>query len=268
MRGGGKAGMARAGDGWRGWLARWLGTAGQRARGAWIERGWRVTELKFTGNVTQSRMRTWRPFHLLVPYTRTMMAALLWRPEARLVCMVGLGGGSQATFCHRYLPSLRLEVVESEAEVIAMRRRFRIPDDDERLQVFHADGAGFLRERRGRYEVLLVDAYDPHGIPPALSTQRWYDDCRDALADGGVMATNLFDTDVGKHVERLRRSFGRRRVLVLKEPGMSNHVAFAWRGDPFGARGVDEAMAALPAGFRRQLAPELARVAEALRGAG
>jgi spermidine synthase len=260
-------GMAQTGTGWRGRLSGWLRAASSSTRQAWVERGLRNTELKFTGNVTQSRMRTWQPYRLLVPYTRTMMAALLWRPDAGLAAMVGLGGGSQAKFCHRYLPSMRLEVVESEAEVIAMRRRFRIPDDDARLQVFHDDGAHFLRARPGRYDVLLVDAYDPQGIPPALSTQRWYDDCRAALAPGGVMATNLFSTDIERHIERLRHSFGRRRVLLLKEPRMSNHVAFVWTGDPFhgGVADIARHEAMLPAAFRRELAPELARVTRALR---
>lgn len=255
--------MAQGGGSWRGRIARWIGGGIASPAGAWIERGWRHTELKFAGSVTQSRMQTWRPQHLLVPYTRTMMAALLLQPDPRRVCLVGLGGGSQAKFCRRHLPAARVEAVESDAGVLAMRRRFHIPDDDVRLQVFHDDGARFLRGRRGRYDLLLVDAYDPRGIPPALSTQQWYDDCRDALATGGALSTNLFCADADAHVAKLRRSFGRDRVLVLRETRMSNHVAFAWTGDG-PARDADALVAAVPASARRALAPELARVAAAL----
>src|SRR5690606_32111459 len=148
-------GMAEAGTGgWRAWFTRWLDAAratGDAGGKALLKRGWRHTELKFTGNVTQSRMRTFQPDHLLVDYTRTMMGSLLLRPDARLLGMVGLGGGSQAKFCHRRLPGVRVEAVENDAGVLAMRRAFRIPDDDARLQVFYDDGARFLRERRGRY---------------------------------------------------------------------------------------------------------------------
>lgn len=232
-----------------------------------FQRGWRHTELKFAGNVVQSRMSTLQPGRLLVPYTRTMMASLLFRPHAAMVGMIGLGGGSQAKFCRRHLPDARVEAVENNADVVAMRRRFRVPDDDARLQVVLADGADFLRARRGRYDILLVDAYDPSGIPEALSTQAWYDSCRDALAKDGVMAANLYCDDPERHVERMRRSFGARRVLVLKEPRMSNRVVFAWVGNPLPPGVIDAhaLVAAVPRGIRRQLGPELLRVAQALR---
>lgn len=238
--------------------------AGHPAR---LQRSWRYTELKFAGTVVQSRMRTFRPYDLLVPYTRTMMAALLLQPRPRRIGMIGLGGGSQLKFCHRHLPGVRLEVVENNPDVIALRRRFRIPDDDERLQVVEDDGAAFLRARRGRYDILLVDAFDPSGIPPALSSQRWYDDCRDALAPDGVMATNLYCDDAEAHLDRLRRSFGRDRVLDLKEPRMSNRVAFAWRGAPATADddGARRSLAALPRALQRELSPEFARLRDALR---
>lgn len=258
-------------SGWRRWLTALLGRDaagagdGATAGNTLFRRGWRHTELKFAGSVTQSRMRTFQPHHLLVPYTRTMMASLLLRPRPRLIGMIGLGGGSQAKFCHRQLPDTRVEVAENNPGVVAMRHRFRIPADDARLQVFVEDGQTFLRARRGRYDILLVDAYDPQGIPAALSTQRWYDDCRDALAVDGVMASNLFCADAERHVEKLRRSFGAQRVLVLQEPHMSNRVAFAWVGDPLPAGVVDLAGALTPlsASLRRELAAEFAALASA-----
>ena len=232
-----------------------------------VRRGWRYTELQFAGGVSQSRMRTFRPDHLLIDYTRTMMAALLFRPRPRRLGMVGLGGGSQAKFCHRHLPETRVEVAENNPQVVALRRMFRIPRDDARLQVFLADGAGFLRERRGRFDILLVDGYDETGIPAALSSQRFYDDCRDALAEGGVLASNLYATDFAAHVEKLQRSFGRKRVWVLEEKRQSNRVAFAWTGDPFpgGTLDLPAIVATMPPGAARELADVFASVATAWR---
>ncbi|TDK28365.1 transferase [Luteimonas aestuarii] len=251
--------------------SRWLPSpdaeGGSTAVSTLFKRGWRHTELKFAGTVTQSRMLTFRPHHLLVPYTRTMMAALLLQPHVDCIGMIGLGGGSQVKFCRRYLPGVRLEVVENNPAVVAMRRRFRIPDDDACLQVFVEDGATFLGTRPGRYDLLLVDAYDPQGIPPALSTQRWYDDCRNALAPDGVLATNLFCADALRHVEKLQRSFGKHKVLVLQEPTMSNRVAFAWTGDavPRDADAARAALERLPTRLRKALAPEFAALAQARR---
>jgi len=239
-----------------------------------VERNWRYTSLRFNRAVTQSRMLTWWPQHLLVGYTRTMLGALLWQPRPHRIGMIGLGGGSQVKFIHRYLPQTQLEVVENNAAVIALRDQFRIPGDGPRLTVIHGDGARLVRERAERYDILLVDAYDVTGIPAALSTQSHYDACRDALRTGGVMASNLFCAEPEQtqmHIQRIRRSFGMGRVLVLQETAMHNQVVFAWVGDPPPAAiwPLRERTAQLPWRARWSLGAVLTRVHAALvRGVG
>lgn len=257
-----------------GWWRRWRGAADPPAqdegaatagRAPIVRRGWRHTDLQFAGGVSQSRMRTFQPGHLLIDYTRTMMASLLFRPQPTLIGIIGLGGGSQVKFCHRQLPSARIEVAENNPQVVALRKTFRIPRDDRRLQVSVVDGAAFVQAHRGRFDILLVDGYDETGIPAALSTQRFYDDCRDALRPGGVMASNLYATDFAAHLDKLRRSFGHRRVLVLEEARQSNRVAFAWTGDPFAQGHIDlpGITAQVPAGARRELQAVFAAFARA-----
>ena len=61
--------------------------------------------LHFTLGELQSRMLTASPWQLEVDYTRTMMGFLLFHPAPARIGMIGLGGGSIAKFCHRYLPA-------------------------------------------------------------------------------------------------------------------------------------------------------------------
>lgn len=218
---------------WRMILEWWTSWRADRASAAEngrliVQAGWRATELRFKAGTAQSRMARWAPDRLVVDYTRTMLAALLRVPDPRTVGMVGLGGGSQAKFLHRHLPAARIDVFEIDPEVIALRRRFRIPDDDARLAVHAVDAARVLSEWRGRFDLLLVDGYDIDGIPEALSTQRFYNDCRASLRVGGVLATNLYDTTHAEHVRKLRIAFGAENVEVVDEPRQSNRVAFAW----------------------------------------
>lgn len=238
---------------------------GKRLRRAVVRRYGEYTALQFVRGQTQSRMRTGDPDHLLIDYTRTMLGSLLLRPAPARIGIVGLGGGSQVKFCHRHLPGARIEVVENHPGVIALRREFRIPEDDVRLQVVLDDGARFLHARRGRFDLLLVDGYDETGIPESLSTQAFYAACRAALAPAGAMSCNLFCADAERHLARLRDSFGG-RVLAVEEAKMSNRVAFAWTGGLPSCRPEDvaQAVAALPAPARAQLAPVFARVAAAL----
>lgn len=254
------------------WFARLRGTGGVDPTGlplppARLHRHDGYVSLQFRRGQTQSRMRGAEPDRLLIDYTRTMLAALLWRPCPARIGIVGLGGGSQVKFLHRHLAQARLEVVENHPGVIALRREFGIPDDDARLEVVLDDGARFIAARPGRYDLLLVDGYDASGIPAALSTPAFHAACRDALAPGGVMASNLHGDDPAPRIERLREAFGAEHVLVVEEEKMSNRVAFAWTGAAPDGRDacVAAVHAALPAPARRELAGVLERIARVLR---
>lgn len=260
--------------GWRGprlpgWLHRLLGGAvdptGILLPRARLLRYGHYVALQFTHRQTQSRMRAAEPGHLLVDYTRTMLAALLWRPRPRRIGVIGLGGGSQVKFCHAQLPGACIEAVENHPGVLALRHEFAIPDDDARLAVVLDDGARFVAARRGAFDLLLLDGYDASGIPQALSTQAFHDGCRAALAPRGVLAANLFCGDADRHVAQLRRAFGEDRVLVVGEARMSNRVAFCWTGDaPVTHAACGRAMHAMAPGVRVALGAELDRVANAL----
>lgn len=237
----------------RRWWWPWS-AARRRAGGAYIFDRLGTAELRFADGVGQSRMARFFPHRLVVPYTRTMLGALALVPQPRDIGIVGLGGGSQAKFLYRHLRAARIEALEISDEVIALRRRFRIPDDDARFRVVQADAALALRERTGAYDLLLIDAYDIGGIPQPLSTARWYADCRDSLREGGALATNLYATDVERHLRLLRNVFGAEHVGLTRETEQNNCVAFAWRAPLAGA---DTASGLSPAG-QRQLRDTLA----------
>ncbi len=248
----------------RGLVARWFdrlrGRGPDGLRRPYVRHHDGFVSLQFVRAQTQSRMVAGDPARLLIDYTRTMFAALLWQPAPRVLGMVGLGGGSQVKFAHAHLPGTRIEVVENNPHVVALRRNFGIPEDDARLAVVVDDGARFVAARTGAFDVLLVDGYDEHGIPAVLSTQAFYDDCRDALAADGVMACNLYVRNPEHHVEKLRQAFGEAQVLVVDEPKMSNRVAFAWRG-ALPALEAEALVARVPEAARTRLTDVLPRIA-------
>jgi spermidine synthase len=250
-------------SGWRAWLDKWFGArpaVPPHLRKPTIRRRGPTTELQFARGVSQSQMVTRDPDRLLIDYTRTMLGALVLVPRPSRIGMLGLGGGSQAKYCYRHLPEAHIDVVENNPHVVALRRRFHVPEDDARFQVFLEDGAKFLADRPGRYDLLLVDGYDETGIPAVLSSQAFYDDCRAALAPGGALAINLYCSDSVTHVERLRRAFGADHVVVVEEARQSNRVAFAWVGS---RTGTGQEMA-LSSDGQRDLARVFAVVREAL----
>ncbi len=219
--------------------------------------------LHFTLGELQSRMVMRRPWRLEVDYTRTMMGFLLFKPAPLHIGMIGLGGGSLAKFCHRQLPASRMTVLEINPYVIALRHEFQIPDDDERFEVIAADGALFMHTEAPRFDVLLVDGFDQDGQPPALCSQRFYDDCFAALPDGGVLVVNLhYDhPDYPVLVERITRSFSGNALEVLSEEE-SNSIVFASSGPAISPRHMNltKSLADLDEEARLQLRSELVRI--------
>ena len=219
--------------------------------------------LHFTLGELQSRMLTRQPGRLDVDYTRTMMAFLLFQPAPAHIGMIGLGGGSLAKFCHRQLPASRITVLEINPHVIALRRDFQIPDDDDRLQVIAADGALYLQQETPAFDVLLVDGFDHQGQPAALCSQRFYDDCLSGLNEGGVLVVNLHgdDPDYARLVERISRSFSGNTLEVMAAE-KSNGIVFACKGQAISthAMSLQRGLSGLEAQARGELRSELARV--------
>ena len=187
--------------------------------------------LHFSISEIQSRMQSQRPDALDLEYTRTMMAVLLFNSRPDTLAMIGLGGGSLAKFCYRHLPDTRIKVVEINPHVIALRDEFRVPPDDERFKVRRGDGADFVRFVPYQVDVLMVDGFDSDGQPPALCSQRFYDDCYDALQPNGMMVANLHagHPNYGTFIARIKRSFGE-EVLVVGDRDCSNSIVFACKG--------------------------------------
>ena len=196
-----------------------------------------ATTLQFSSNEIQSRMQRHDPQALTLRYTRTMMGFLLFVPDPRRITMIGLGGGSLAKFCHRHLPRSHITAIEINPHVIALRDEFQVPADSERFLVVQADGSKYLREQPEPCDVLMVDGFGAEGMHGNLGSQRFYDDCFDTLAPGGLLVVNLHlgHPHYPLYVDRIRRSFND-VVLSCGDTEQSNSIVFALKGRGFAIR--------------------------------
>ncbi len=187
--------------------------------------------LEFQPGMVQSEMRLSRPDDLVLSYARAMMCFVLFHPQPEHIVMVGLGGGSLAKFCYRYLPQCRITVLELNPEVIALREQFAIPRDNARLRVLQADAVEYMARLDNCADVLLVDGFDADGLPPSLGSASFYADCRRALRPSGVMVTNIFSYDphYGAMLHRLRQTF-QGRICWFRGIAGNNRILFAVKG--------------------------------------
>ncbi len=209
--------------------------------------------LEFTPGLIQSEMRLSQPDRLVLRYARAMMGFVLFQPRPRHIVMVGLGGGSLLKFCHRHLPGCRITVLESRADVIALREQFLIPPDDARLRVVRADAVAFLAAAApDEADVILLDGFDAAGAPPALGSALFYDDCRRVLRPGGVLVTNMlcYDARYRAMLARLGRAYGG-RLCQLDGVAGNNRIVFALK--PARADGDGRATPGRPGPGRAEL---------------
>lgn len=169
--------------------------------------------LHFGDYVVQSQMQTDDPLRLDLEYTRMMMSFLLFAAQPRRIAMIGLGGGSLAKFCLHHLPRCTVLVAEINPLVLRLRSEFAIPADDHRFAVLLADGAEFIRDRRG-FDVILVDGYDHEGLPPSLSNPGFYQNCARALKPEGLALFNLLPVTrtYVQHLDQLTDAFAHTRL--------------------------------------------------------
>jgi spermidine synthase len=172
--------------------------------------------LLFSHDSVQSTMRLDDPDALTSEYTRRMMSFLLFNPEPREILMIGLGGGSLAKFCYRYLRNTRLTNVEIDADVISLRDDFCLPIDDARFRVVHADGARYLGRMTEPVDVIIVDAFDHSGVAPSLVTSDFYRNAASHLNPDGVLVMNLSGepSRYDAHLQRIHDAFGEQTILV------------------------------------------------------
>ena len=200
-----------------------------------------VRFLHFGSEWVQGAMRVARPYSLELEYTREMMACLLLHADGdwpRRVLQVGLGAASLTKFWYRYRPRTQQTIVELNPAVVAMASQaFKLPLNDERIDIRIADGVAWMREeRKDRFDCIMIDGYDHNARFGAMGTEEFYRDCRARLTRQGMLVLNLFGRTHGykRQIENLRAAFDD-RVLALSPIDEDNHggnaIVFAAVGE-------------------------------------
>jgi len=186
--------------------------------------------LQFDLYTVQSAMHRGHPDRLILPYTRKMMAFLLFNRTPSRILLLGLGGGSLAKFCYRRLPGTAVTAVEVNPDVIALRDEFQIPQDNDRFRVLRANAADYLAQLSRSKDVIMADACDREGIAPELDAVEFYQNAHRCLSDEGVFVANMCGdpNNCATHIEKIRSVFGNHLMTLQVRPD-GNVIVFAFK---------------------------------------
>jgi spermidine synthase len=190
--------------------------------------------LLFTGESGHQAVETLidlkEPHRLQHPYARTMMAGLLYRPDASSCLLVGLGGGAIVRFLNHHFPELRLDVVEIDPVVVRVSREYfgTVPGPHTRILV--EDAFEYLARSDERYDLILMDVHlnpgeqtDRSGVPVHLKTAAFLRGLRERLQPRGVALFNMIQgSDTAAYIEGIQGAFP--AAVTFRPSGSGNII--------------------------------------------
>ncbi len=121
-------------------------------------------------------------------YYDTAMAAPYMAENADDLLILGLGSGTYATLCRRYFPEMEITGVEIDEKIASLATKyFGMPKD---VNAVVDDGRSYLSSS-GKYDVIMVDAYQDITIPFQMSSVEFFREVAEHLSGGGVMVVNM-----------------------------------------------------------------------------
>ncbi len=194
-----------------------------------------VRYLHFGTEWVQGAMRVRKPDWIELEYAQQMMAWMLFLDRPRRIAQLGLGTGALTKFCYREYPEAQVTAVELNPNVIDVcRSMFRLPPDDERLQVLQMDANLFVNDPANRrsLDALQIDLYDATARGPVLDSPEFYQACARCLTDDGIASINLFGDhpSFNRNMPAICSAFD--HVLALPEVHDGNVVVIAFKAEP------------------------------------
>ncbi len=191
-----------------------------------------VRYLHFGTEWVQGAMRIRKPDWLELEYAQQMMVWMLFAPAPRHIVQLGLGTAALTKFCYRHYAAAHVTAIELNPSVVRIcESMFKLPPNDERLQVLEMDALDFVMapENRGSIDVMQVDLYDATARGPVLDTPEFYAACAACLTPDGIMTINLFGDHPSyvKNLKAMRHAFA--DIVCLPEVHDGNVIAIAFK---------------------------------------
>ena len=125
-------------------------------------------------------------------YDYAMAAPLMLadkKPSDMDVLILGMGTGTYATQCRKYLGDMNVEGVEIDEKITQLSRKYFSLSED--VPVTTYDGRAYLNAMDKKYDVIMVDAYQDITIPFQMSSVEFFTLVKDHLNEDGVMVVNM-----------------------------------------------------------------------------
>ena len=164
-------------------------------------------------------------------YYDTALAAPALAEHAGSALILGMGTGTYARQLRHYYPDTDVTGVEIDSKITALAGEYF--DEPADIDVSTYDGRAWLAASTGRWDVIMVDAYQDITIPFQMSSTEFFSMIREHLNPGGVMVVNMNMVSDGRGSinealsDTISTVFGHGNMLTADVPGTTNRELFA-----------------------------------------
>src|SRR6266576_5988148 len=139
----------------------------------------------------------WTPAALRLIYSRYTSLGFTFRPDAKKMLIIGLGGGSIPKKIQKESPNIEIDAVEIDPEVIRIAKDHFNVKEGKNLRLHAQDGRLFLTRTQNQYDIILLDAYFTDAIPFHLTTKQFFELAQKRLTPNGIIVANLISAVTG-----------------------------------------------------------------------
>jgi spermidine synthase len=164
----------------------------------------------------QSAMNLKDPTALRLIYSRYTSLGFTFRPDAKKMLLIGLGGGSIPKKLNKEFPNLEIDAVELDPEVIKMAKDHFQVRESRNLRLYAQDGRLFLTRTQNQYDIIMLDAYFTDAMPFHLATKQFFELAQKKLTPNGIIVANLISAVTGPS-GKIVRSFVRTQRQVFPQ---------------------------------------------------
>jgi len=164
----------------------------------------------------QSAMTLKDPTALRLVYSRYTSIGMTFRPDAKRMLLIGVGGGSIPKKLNKEFPNLVIDAIDLDPEVIRIAKDHFNLAEHKNLQLHAQDGRLFLARTQHQYDIILLDAYFTDSMPFHLATKQFFELAQKKLAPNGIVVANLISAVTGPS-GKIARSFVRTQRQVFPQ---------------------------------------------------
>lgn len=164
----------------------------------------------------QSAMNLREPTALRLIYSRYTSLGFTFRPDAKKMLIIGLGGGSIPKKIQREFPNIEIDAVEIDPEVIKMAKDYFNVKENNNLRLHAQDGRLFLNRTQNQYDIILLDAYFTDAMPFHLTTKQFFELAQKKLTPNGIVVANLISAVTGPS-GKIARAFVRTQRQIFPQ---------------------------------------------------